>query len=66
MTERQAALDAILRTEFAFFLRKAFATVSPGDSLRWSWHLAAFAWQLDRVRAGETNRLIVTIPPRHL
>ena len=66
MTERQATLDALLRTKFAFFLRKVFATVSPGDSLHWNWHLDAFAWQLDRVRVGETNRLIVTIPPRHL
>jgi len=64
--ERQAFLDAILRTEFAFFLRKVFATVSPGDDLHWNWHLDAFAGHLDRVRNGETNRLIVTIPPRHL
>ena len=66
MIERQATLDAILRMEFAFFLRKVFETVSPGDDLHWNWHLDAFAWQLDRVRTGETNRLIVTIPPRHL
>ncbi len=66
VTDRQAVLDAILRTRFPFFLRKAFETVSPGDELCWSWHLDAIGWQLNRVRTGETRRLIVTIPPRHL
>ena len=53
--ERQATLDAILRTEFALFLRKVFATVSPGDDLHWNWHLGAFAWQLDRVRVPSSR-----------
>lgn len=66
MRDRQAILDALLRRHFAFFLRKVFETVASGDVLNWNWHLDAIAWQLERVQGGELNRLIVTIPPRHL
>lgn len=66
MVDQPAVFDALLRTHFAFFLRKVFGTVAPGDALDWNWHLDAIAWQFGRVRAGDLNRLIVTIPPRHL
>ncbi len=62
MIERQAFLDAFLRQEFAFFLRKVFATISPGDDLHWNWHLDAFAWQLDQVRAGNHGRVFGRAP----
>lgn len=58
--------DALLREEFAFFLRYAFMEVLPGTRYTHGWHLDAIAYQLDRIRRGNTKRLIVTMPPRHL
>jgi predicted phage terminase large subunit-like protein len=63
--DRQA-LDAACRTDFPTFLHRCFQTVSPGDVYQDNWHLEAMAHQLDRVRAGETRRLIITVPPRSL
>src|SRR6266849_3037248 len=34
-------LRAILRTELAFFIRKVFATISPGETYLHNWHLNA-------------------------
>jgi predicted phage terminase large subunit-like protein len=58
--------NALLRSDFAFFLRVAFDEIVGGDPYAHGWHLDAIAHQLDRIRAGEANRLIVTMPPRHL
>jgi predicted phage terminase large subunit-like protein len=57
---------AAVREHFPFFLRKVFAELCPGDEFLHGWHLDAIAWQLDRISNGEIQRLIVTIPPRHL
>ena len=59
-------LDAILRTDFVSFIRKAFQTVSPGERFLENWHIEAMAYHLLKVVRGETRRLIITIPPRHL
>ena len=59
-------LDAILRTDFVSFIRKVFHTVSPGDPFLENWHIEAMAHHLLKVVRGETRRLIITIPPRHL
>lgn len=64
--EKQAILDAALRKDFLSFLGKCFDTVSPGDRYAPNWHLDAIAWQLGQVEAGETKRLIVSMPPRYL
>jgi hypothetical protein len=31
-----------------------------------NWHIKAIAYQLERIRRGEINRLIINMPPRHL
>jgi predicted phage terminase large subunit-like protein len=62
----RAALHAILRNNFALFLRRSVATLNPGAPFLPNWHLKAMAHQLERVRRGEINRLIINMPPRHL
>ncbi len=58
-------LRAILRTELAFFIRKVFATISPGETYLHNWR-DAIAHQLMRVHAGEGRRLLINQPPRSL
>jgi hypothetical protein len=66
INNEQQVFDALLRSDFRFFLRKAFETVSAGDTFADNWHLHAIDFQLSRVRTGENTRLIVTMPPRYL
>jgi hypothetical protein len=49
-------LPAILRTELPFFIRKVFATISPGETYLHNWHVDAIAHQLMRVHSGEGRR----------
>ena len=60
------ALKAILRTDLRFFIRKVFATVSPGEPYLHNWHVDAIVHQLMRVHAGESRRLLINQPPRSL
>jgi predicted phage terminase large subunit-like protein len=62
----RALLDAVLRSEFESFLRRCLATLNPGMPFLPNWHIKAIAYQLERVRRGEINRLIINMPPRHL
>ena len=64
-TER-AELNAMLRTDFYSFLRRCFLTLNPGSRFQQNWHLEALAYHLEQVRRGETRRLMVNLPPRHL
>jgi hypothetical protein len=59
-------VDELLRRDFVAFIRRTFETVVPGEPLRLNWHIHAMAHVLDQVRRGKINRLIITIPPRHL
>ena len=59
-------LDAILRSDLSLFVQKVFQTVAPGESYLPNWHVDAIAYHLRRVLLGETNRLLITIPPRYL
>jgi predicted phage terminase large subunit-like protein len=61
-----AALDALLRSNFSYFVWKYFATISPGTPYLRSWHIDAIVHQLMRVRAGEISRLLINQPPRSL
>ena len=60
------ALASLLRTRFGFFIRKVFATVSPGDSYLHNWHIEAIEHQLMMMQGGANRRLLVTQPPRSL
>ena len=59
-------LEAVLRTDLRFFIRKVFATVCPGEPYLHTWHIEAIAYQLERVFRGETARLLINQPPRSL
>ncbi len=59
-------LQAVLRTELPFFIRKVFATVSPGEVYLHNWHVDAIVRQLIQVHQGQTPRLLINQPPRSL
>ena len=45
---------------------RCLLTLNPGMPFLPNWHIKAIAYQLERVRRGEVNRLIINMPPRHL
>jgi predicted phage terminase large subunit-like protein len=55
----------LVQTEFLAFAMKAFATLNKGRSLGNDKYLKLLAQELTRVAAGETKRLVVSMPPRH-
>src|ERR1700731_3003500 len=59
-------LRTLLRTELRYFIRKVFATISPGETYLHNWHVEAIAHQLMRVHSGEGRRLLINQPPRSL
>src|SRR6516225_1377452 len=61
-----STLDAVLRTDLRGFVRKAFGTVNPGAPYSPNWHIHAICHELEKVRRGETKRLAIAMPPRHL
>jgi predicted phage terminase large subunit-like protein len=62
----QDLLRAVLRTDLYAFTQKAFETVVPGVTFSRNWSTQAVTHALERVVRGETTRLIINIPPRHL
>jgi predicted phage terminase large subunit-like protein len=62
----QALLDALLRRDFNFFLHRCFRTLNPGKAFLRNWHHQAIAYELERIRRGENNRLIINVQPRSL
>jgi predicted phage terminase large subunit-like protein len=64
-TERDL-FHALLRNDFYTFVQKVFETVVPGAAFSRNWSTEAVAHALDKIVHGETTRLIVNIPPRHL
>jgi hypothetical protein len=59
-------LQAGLRKNLGSFIRKVFATVSPGTRYIPNWHIDAMVHQLMRVHTGQSRRLLVSQPPRSL
>jgi predicted phage terminase large subunit-like protein len=58
--------NAVLRSHFPSFLRKAFHTIFEDTEYQHNWHLDAIAHQLMRVTAGEITRLLINVYPRSL
>jgi predicted phage terminase large subunit-like protein len=58
--------DAILRSDFYAFARKAFEVLRPGLPLKLAWYLELVAQDLVDVMDGKVRRLIVNAPPRSL
>jgi predicted phage terminase large subunit-like protein len=59
-------LNAVLRQDLHSFTRKTFNTLNPGQRFEPEWYIQAITYQLERVRRGKINRLIINLPPRSL
>lgn len=66
MSTPNQTLDAILRTDFYSFTKKAFKELHPNEEWQPSWHIEAMAYRLQQVAEKKIDRLILTLPPRHL
>ena len=55
MTFDPRVFEALLRNDFRAFLEKVFITLAPGQRYFRNWHIESLAWQLDRVRRGESG-----------
>jgi hypothetical protein len=66
--ERLAESDyrLLLQNDFHLFLHRSFCELNPRTAFLDNWHIAVLAAKLDDVRCGETKRLIINLPPRHL
>jgi predicted phage terminase large subunit-like protein len=62
----QRVYDALLRMDFRAFSEKTFRTLNPGEAFVYAWYIDSIAWHLERVRRGESTRLIINMPPRSL
>jgi Family of unknown function (DUF5681) len=58
--------DAVLRADFSSFLMRCFAELQGQTTFKPGSHLEVIASRLVAVRRGETRRLIINVPPRHL
>ncbi|WP_245269991.1 hypothetical protein [Nitrobacter hamburgensis] len=58
--------NAILRSNFASFVHRSVRTLNPGSAFIPNYHINAIAYQLERIRRGDINRLIINLPPRYL
>ncbi|ABE61679.1 Phage uncharacterized protein-like protein [Nitrobacter hamburgensis X14] len=58
--------NAILRSNFASFVHRSVRTLNPGSAFIPNYHIDAIAYQLERIRRGDINRLIINLPPRYL
>ncbi len=59
-------IEALLRKDLMAFTQRCFQTIVPGQQFLPNWHVEAITYELEKVRRGETRRLIITLPPRNL
>jgi hypothetical protein len=60
-----AHIQALARSNFAFFCRGAFKELLPTTQIHWNWHLDLIANRIEDVLSGKTRQLIINIPPRY-
>ena len=58
--------EGLLRNDFRAFTHKVFTTLCPGQTFERSWYNEATSYRLERVRHGQSKRLIINQPPRSL
>ena len=63
---KQRISETVLHQHLSSFIQKTFETVVAGRRYLHNWHINAIAWHLTLCARGEINRLIITVPPRHL
>ena len=56
----------LFRARLRPFLGRAFGSLNPGRQLSGAYYVRAICYALERVARGETRRLIIELPPRHL
>lgn len=59
-------IDEVLRRDLVAFTQRTFQTLSAHKAYIHNWHVEAIARALTKVAAGETRRLLIALPPRHL
>ena len=57
---------ALLRNDFLAFIHRSFLELNPTTEFKYNWHLEVIAHELEQVRRGLNNRLIINVPPRSL
>jgi predicted phage terminase large subunit-like protein len=57
---------ALLRLDLNAFIEKSFCELNPATEFRRNWHIEVIVAALEECRRGETNRLIINVPPRSL
>ena len=65
MSDVEARVDALLRTNFYFFLQRAFPEMHAGAGLEPAPYLEAMCFRMQEAGEGRTPRLLVTVPPHH-
>ena len=56
----------LIRTDFKSFVRKAFTFIHDGKKLGNQSYVDYLCFELEKVIKGETPRLLINLPPRHL
>ena len=56
----------LIRTDFKSFVRKAFSFIHDGKKLGNQPYVDYICFELEKVIKGETPRLLINLPPRHL
>jgi predicted phage terminase large subunit-like protein len=61
-----SATQDLIRRDFGSFVRKAFRYTHDGKKLGNELYVDYLCYELERVAEGETRRLVINLPPRHL
>lgn len=56
----------LLGHDFHAFLERSFHELNPTYQFMDNWHIGVMAYELERIRSGENDRLMILIPPRSL
>jgi hypothetical protein len=59
-------LQPALQADLSTFVGFAFKAVNPNEAYHPNWHIDALCHELAKVYRGETQRLLITMPPRYL
>lgn len=58
--------DAMAKTDFSTFVARVMDTLEPGTRYEENWHIHLIARHLEKVRLGQTKRLMLNMPPRSM
>jgi predicted phage terminase large subunit-like protein len=61
-----AEFSALLRTDLYTFIVRSFRELNPETKFLHNWHIEKIADELTKCWSGETQRLIINVPPRSL